>query len=253
VTRLSSAFAKYEPDFTLTLDSKGATMRSAKTVTVALLIMMSLSACNPITTIAYSSGTQPTPVMSESSAPATPQPPEWKTYRADSGFEIRYPLDTYSVHDVARPSLAAEKMIYPGAKIVEPNDAFVYQNGSNQTYRLTLAVIVNEQNWSLDAQREQLFTDNPIVQYSPAALAKHVIQEVKMDGVMALRVDGVTEGPGQLTTQIVAIHHGALYYLLIEPHELPPNQAVAYAPKIANAANKALVDEMLASFKFTDK
>jgi hypothetical protein len=228
-------------------------MRFAKTITVTLLIVMTLSACNPITTIAYSSGTPPTPVMSESSALATPQPPEWETYRADSGFEIRYPLDTYSVHDVVRPSLAAEKMIYPGAKIVEPNDAFVYQNGSNQTYHLTLAVIPNEQNRSLDAQREQLFTDNPIVQYSPNALAKHVIQEVTLDGVKALRVDGVTEGPLQLTTQIVAIHNGALYYLLIEPHELPPNQAEAYAPKIANAANKALVDEILASFKFTDK
>jgi len=228
-------------------------MRSTKIATLTMLVMLVLSACNPITTIAYSSGTPPTPVMSESSAPATPQPPEWETYRADSGFEIRYPLGTYSVHDGARPSLAAEKMIYPGAKIVEPNDAFVYQNGSDQTYRLTLAVIPNDQNWSLDAQREQLFTDNPIVQYSPNALAKHVIQEVTLDGVKALRVDGVTEGPLQLLTQIVAIHNGALYYLLIEPHELPPNQAVAYAPKIANAANKALVDEMLASFKFTDK
>jgi hypothetical protein len=76
---------------------------------------------------------------------------------------------------------------------------------------------------------------------------------VTLDGAKALRVDGVTEGPLQLTTQIVAIHHGALYYLLIEPHELPPNQAEAYVPKIASAANRALVDEMLASFKFTEK
>jgi hypothetical protein len=129
-------------------------LHSAKIATRTMLIMLVLSACNPMSTIAYSSGTQPTPVMSESSSPATPQPAEWETYQADSGFEIRYPLGTYSVHDVARPSLAAEKMIYPGAKIVEPNDAFVYQNGSNQAYRVTLAVILNEQNWSLDAQRE---------------------------------------------------------------------------------------------------
>ncbi len=203
-------------------------MRSAKIATITLLSTLILSACNPITTIVSSSGTQPTPVISESSAPATPQPPEWKTYRADSGFEIRYPLDTYSVHNVARPSLAVEKMIYPGAKIVEPNDAFVYQNGSDQTYRLTVAVIANDQNWSLDAQREQLLTDNPIAPFSPDALAKHVIQEVTLDGVKALRVDGVTEGPLQITTQIVAIHHGSLFYLMIEPHELPPNQAEAY-------------------------
>jgi hypothetical protein len=257
LTRFSgNAFAKYESDFTLTLDSEGATMLSVKIVTLTLmgaLFTAILSACNPITTIVSSSGTPPTPVVNESSAPATPQLQEWKTYRADSGFEIHYPLDTYSVHDVARPSLAAEKMVYPGAKIVEPNDAFVYENGSNQTYRFTLAVIPNDQNWSLDAQREQLFTDNPIVQYSPNALAKHVIQAVTLDGVKALRVDDVTEGPLQLLTQIVAIHNGMLYYLLIEPHELPPNLAVAYAPKIANAANKALVDEVLASFKFTDK
>lgn len=231
-------------------------MRPAQAATLTLfsaLLTVVLSACNPITTIAYSSGSQPTPAVNESSTVAIDQGLKWESYRADSGFEIRYPLDTYSVHDVARPSLAAEKMIYPGAKIVEPNDAFVYQNGSDQTYRLTLAVIANDQNWSLDAQREQFFTDNPIVQCGPNALAKHIIQEVTLDGVKALRVDGVTEGPLQLMTQIVAAHNGALYYLLIEPHELPPNQAEAYVPKVENAANKALVDKMLASFKFTDK
>ena len=231
-------------------------MRSAKTIAITMLSTLCtlvLSACNPITTIVSSSGTQPTPVISESSAPATPQLQEWKTYRADSGFEIRYPLETYSVHNVARPSLAAEKMIYPGAKIVEPNDAYVYQNGSDQTYRLTLAVIANDQNWSLDAQHERLLTENPIAPYSPDSLAKHIVQEVTLDGVKALRVDGVTEGPLQITTQIVAIHHGSLFYLMIEPHELPPNQAEAYLPKVESAPNKALVEEMLASFKFTDK
>ena len=97
-------------------------MRSAKTATIMLLstlFTLVLSACNPLTTIVSRSGTQPTPVISESSALATPPLQEWKIYRADSGFEIRYPLETYSVHNVARPSLAAEKMIYPGAKIVE--------------------------------------------------------------------------------------------------------------------------------------
>jgi hypothetical protein len=228
-------------------------MPSAKIAAITLLSTLVLSACNPITTIVPSSGTQPTPVTSESSAPATSHAQEWKAYRADSGFEIRYPLETYSVHNVARPSLAAEKMIYPGAKIVEPNDAFVYQNGSDQTYRLTVAVIANDQDWSLDAQREQLLTDNPIAPFSPDSLAKHAIQGVTLDGIKALRVDGVTEGPLQITTQIVVIHRGSLFYLMIEPHELPPNQAEAYQPKVENAANKALVDEMLASFKLTDK
>ncbi len=231
-------------------------MYSAKTAAVALItvfVILVLPACNPITTITSSSGTQPTPVVSYSSLPATPQLSEWKTYRADSGFEIRYPLETYSVHNVARPSLAAEKMIYPGAKIVEPNDAYVYQNGSNQTYRLTLAVIVNDQNWSLDAQREELLTQNPIVPINPDSLSNHTVREVTLDGAKALRVDGITEGPLHITTQIVAVHNGALFYLLVEPHELPPNQAEAYQPKVESAANKALVEEMLSSFKFTDK
>jgi hypothetical protein len=153
-------------------------MPSAKTATITPLISTALSACNPMTTIVSSSGTQPTAVISESSVPATPQLQEWKTYRADSGFEMRYPLEAYSVHNVARPSLAADKMIYPGAKVVEPNDAFVYQKGSDQTYRLTLAVIGNDQNWSLDAQREQLLTDNPIAPFSPDSLATHLVQEV---------------------------------------------------------------------------
>jgi hypothetical protein len=40
---------------------------------------------------------------------------------------------------------------------------------------------------------------------------------------------------------------------MIEPHELPPNQAETYVPRVESAPNKALVEEMLASFKFTDK
>jgi hypothetical protein len=144
-------------------------------------------------------------------------------------------------------------MIYPGAKIVEPNDAFAYQNGAGQTYRLTLAVIANDQDLSLDAQREQLLAENPIAPFSSDSLAKHVVQDVTLDGIKALRVDGVAEGPLHLTTLIVAIHNGALYYLLIEPHELPPNQAETYQPKVENAANRALAEEIAASFKFTDK
>ncbi len=231
-------------------------MRTVRITAITLfstLFALVLSACNPVTTTVSSSGTPPTPLMSESSAPATPQLQEWKTYRADSGFEIRYPLETYSVHNVARPSLAAEKMIYPGAKIVEPNDAFVYQNGSDQTYHLTVAVIANDQGWSLDAQREQLLTDNPIAPFSPDSLAKHLVQDVTLGGVKALRVDGVTEGPLQITTRIVSIYGGSIFYLMIEPHELPPNQAETYRPKVENAANKTLVDDMLASFKFTNQ
>jgi hypothetical protein len=177
----------------------------------------------------------------------------WKTYQADSGFEIRYPLETYSIRNVARPSLAAGKILHPGAMVVEPNDLFVYQNSSDKTYRITIAVTADDQDGSLEAQREQLLAHNPIAPYSPDALTNRPVRAMTVDGMKALRVDEVQEGPLHITAQIVAIHNGSIFHLLVEPHELPPNQAEAYQPKAESASNKALVEEMLSSFRFTQE
>jgi hypothetical protein len=231
-------------------------VRSAEITSITVISVfftLVLSACNPFTTIVSSSGAQPTPVISYSSAPAAPQERGWQSYRADSGFEIRYPLDAYSIRNAARPSLVTESILFPGALVVEPNDAFVYQNSGDMTYRITIAVTADDQDGSLAAQREQLLAHNPIAPYSLDALANHPIREVTLDGIKALRVDGVTEGPLHITAQIVALHKGLLFHLLVEPHELPPNQAEAYQPKAERASNKALVEEILSSFKFTDQ
>ena len=87
---------------------------------LATASILALAACSPFTTITSSSGTAPTPVEVYGSSAAGSAAPDrvWKTYRADSGYEIRYPLDAYSVRDTARPSIDSARILYPGAKVV---------------------------------------------------------------------------------------------------------------------------------------
>jgi hypothetical protein len=82
------------------------------------------SACTPFTTITSSSGTAPAPVVAYNSLTAGSASPDrlWKTYRADSGYQIRYPLNAHSVRDTTCPSIDATCSLYPGAKVVEPHD-----------------------------------------------------------------------------------------------------------------------------------
>jgi hypothetical protein len=49
----------------------------------------------------------------------------------------------------------------------------------------------------------------------------------------------------------VAIRNGLIFHFMVEPHDLPPNQAEAHQPTVESASNKALVEEILSSFRFT--
>lgn len=169
----------------------------------------------------------------------------WQPFKADSGYEIRYPLALYSVRDAASPS----DVLYPGVKAITPNDSFYYGKPHATTYKISIAVRENGANLTLDNQAE-LLAGSALMQYDPQLLAGHDIQAVTLDGVKALRVDGLEVGPTGVTAQIVTIHNGLIYELLVEPYQITGNQAEPFDIGGSNSQSEALFETILAAFKF---
>lgn len=188
--------------------------------------------------------------VSRATAEAT-QYNAWKTYKADSGYEIRYPLAAYSIHPVAaRPLMRSDEFVYPGVLALEPNDRFFYEQAGQITYKITIGVTGNTQNWSLDEHQQELLAENPLAPYDPVSLTGHPIEEITLAGERALQVDNVTEGPLNLRREIISLRHGLIYILLVEPYLPPPNQAEPYASSQQSAETEAVVEEILSTFEF---
>jgi hypothetical protein len=177
--------------------------------------------------------------------PAAPAPDAWRTFRADSGYEISYPVGAYSM----RIGLSRADVLFPGLKVVEPNDSFFYQEPRSATYKLSIAVTVNVDNWTLD-DAESLLTNSAIIDYDPEMLAGKTIQQTTLGGEPALRVDALPAGPAGITSQIVAIHGPFIYELMVEPHLLTGNQAEPFIEPAPSAKNRALIEEIIATFRF---
>lgn len=170
----------------------------------------------------------------------------WQRYQADSGYSIAYPLATYSL----RAGQPSPNVLFPGVRVVEPNDVFTYRDRNQAVYKLSVAVTTNEQGSSLD-QPAALFANSALIAYDPALLADHAIQPIALDGVPALRVDDLPVGPAGIATQIVALHGDFIYELLVEPHVLTTNQAEPYIAGVDHDANRNLIERIIATFRFT--
>lgn len=178
---------------------------------------------------------------------AQPQPVAevWQPYRADSGYEIQYPLDTYSM----RSGISGPEILFPGVKVIEPNDSFSYREPRAVVYKISIAVSENSAGLTLD-DAEQLLANSQFVRYDPALLEGKRIEQVELGGEPALRVDDLPSGPAGITAQIVAIHGPFIYELMVEPHRLTGNQAVPYVEGAVKPENEALVEEIIATFQF---
>lgn len=176
-----------------------------------------------------------------------PQPAEeaWKRYRADSGYEIQYPLNTYSM----RSGISSPEVLFPGVKVIEPNDSFSYREPRAVVYKISIAVTENSAGLTLD-DAEQLLTNSQIIRYDPALLEGKSIEQVELGGEPAIRVDDLASGPAGITAQIVAIHGPFIYELMVEPHQLTGNQAEPYVEGAVTPENQALVEEIIATFQF---
>ena len=171
----------------------------------------------------------------------------WQRYQADSGYHIDYPLAFYSL----RAGQSGPNVLFPGVRVVEPNDAFTYQDRNQAVYKLSIAVTANEQGLSLD-EPAALLANSALIAYDPALLADYTIQPIELGGVPALRVDDLPVGPAGITTQIVALHGDLLYELLVEPHVLTTNQAEPFVAGAASAANRTLIEQVIGTFGFTE-
>lgn len=200
--------------------------------TIVLVMLLIVSACAPAGSV--------TPAPSEPSTAAS----VWQAFKADSGYEIRYPLEQYSI----RNAPSSPEVLYPGVKVIEPNDSFYYLEPRAVTYKISIAVTENQQNLSL----EQLLANGAILQYDPGLLAGHDIREVSLDGQKAFRVDDLEAGPASVTAQIIAIRDSRIYEILVEPHQIVGNQAVPFQVGEASPQNEDLFEAILATFKFSE-
>ncbi len=190
-----------------------------------------------------------------SSQPSTGQAPpdtlsnvHWKTFKADSGYEISYPLELYSL----RNGLSSPDVLFPGTKVLEPNDSFYYHEPRAVTYKVSIAVRVNTENLSL-AEPKSLLAHSAIIAYDPEVLTGLSIQQITLDGVSALRIDDLPVGPAGITTQIVAIRNDLIYEVLVEPQQLTGNLAEPFQRGEVVASNREWVDRIIATFKFSDQ
>jgi len=208
------------------------------------IISLGIVLMGTIGLISCSSGQSPTnQAMPDAVSTAT-----WKTFKADSGYEISYPLELYSMRNGLSPS----DVLFPGIKVLEPNDWFYYQEPRAVTYKLSIAVRENAQSLSFDDPKP-LLAQSAIVAYDPELLTEGSIQQVTLDEVNALRVDDLPVGPAGITAQIVAIRNDRIYELLIEPHQLTGNQAEPFQMGEVLAANRQWIDGIIDTFKFSDQ
>ena len=172
----------------------------------------------------------------------------WKSFEAASNYEVRYPLAFYSLRNSPSPS----SVLFPGIKTLIPNDSFYYQEPRAITYRLSIAVSDNGQRLKPDDSKLML-AHSAIKPYDPNALAYHSIQEVLLGGVKAYRVDGLQIDPTTIIcVQIVTLHNDRIYELLVEPQQLTDNAAAPLATGTVTPENKALIEKIIATFKFSD-
>jgi hypothetical protein len=171
----------------------------------------------------------------------------WKTFRADSGFEISYPLAYYSI----RTGISGPEVLFPGVKVLEPDDAFSFQEPLAVTYRISLAASENTQHRSLNSP-EQLLANGQLITYDPGLLTGKSIRKISVAGVDAVRVDDLPIGSAGITTQIATVCNDRVYELLVEPYQLTGNQAEPYREGQPTKTNRDLVEKIIATFKLVD-
>lgn len=186
--------------------------------------------------------------LSGAVAAATAIPQGWQAFKADSGYQIEYPLDDYSIRNSPSPS----SVLMPGIETLVPNDSFYYTDPRTLTYRLSIAVSDNGQHLSLDDPKA-LLAHSAIKPYDSSALAYHSIQVVLLNGAKAYRVDGLQiDADTAITSQIITIHKDLIYELMVEPHQLTGNQAEPSATGTVTPENKELIEKIIETFKFSN-
>ena len=175
----------------------------------------------------------------------------WKTFKADSGYQISYPLGLYSIRSEIT-SAPSTDTLWPGPKTLVPDDSFFYREPRSMTYKISIAIRVNSEHLSLDAA-ETLLTQNSFTPYQASALEGVARQPTLLDGVQALRVENFKGPVGPITLQIVAVQPDWICDIMVEPQQLTGNQAEPFQMGAFSTTNREWVDKTLETFKFVSQ
>lgn len=161
----------------------------------------------------------------------------WKKFTApESGYAISYPLELYSMR-VGPRSLGA---LFPGARVLEPNDLFTYLLPGISTYTIAMVARENTQGLTLDTPAA-VFADGVLIDDSAQDLAGRPIEQITLDGEAALRVTDLPIGLAGVKAQIVAIHNGRIYEIVVEPRTISDTES-----------DDGWTERILATFEFVD-
>jgi hypothetical protein len=180
----------------------------------------------------------------------TPTSLVWKTFKADSGYQISYPLGLYSIRSEITSSPSTDT-VWPGPKTLVPDDSFFYREPRSMTYKISIAIRVNKEHLSLDAA-ETLLTQNSFTPYPASALEGVARQPTLLDGVNALRVENFKGPQGPITLQIVAVQPDWICDIMVEPQQLTGNLAEPFQMGAFSVSNRDWVDKILETFKFVN-
>jgi hypothetical protein len=143
--------------------------------------------------------------------------PKLRAYQPpDSDYRFNYPLESYSVRlgcTCAAPNGGTD-IVFPGVITIDPNDSLVYADKAGRAFRISIATVAAPEGAKLSPV---LLGKGPLMQYETDLLKDKTVQSIKLGGVDALRVDNVPTGPAGSLTDILLLHEGLLYQILVEP------------------------------------
>lgn len=165
----------------------------------------------------------------------------WRGVEADSGFVIYYPPTLYTV-DVLPSN---ESSPFSGAIVLTPTATLNERTPLAPSYTLSILAHGADKRYSL-FEPVGLLANGRLLSYTPDLLADHPIMRTHLVDAPAVRVDEIAAGPAGVTTQLIAIRADIVYELVVTPAQVTSTGDAA-----ADQANRALVEQMIQSLRFT--
>jgi len=165
----------------------------------------------------------------------------WRGFESDSGFVIYYPPTLYTVEVL--PS--NESSPFSGAIVLTPTATLNERSPLASSYTLSILAHGANKRYSL-FEPVGLLANGRLLSYSPELLADHPITRTHLVDAPAVRVDELAAGPAGVTTQLTAIRADIVYELVVTPAQVTNTSDAA-----ADQANRALVEQMIQTLRFT--
>ena len=164
----------------------------------------------------------------------------WETYRATGKYEIKYPLEYYSV----RSSLSIVSVDWPGVVTFEPNDIFSRKQPFAITHTIDIAISANTNKLDL-SNYEEFFGNGAIIKYTREFVDPMKIKKITLGGVEALRLDNLPAGQSGITSHIIVLRDDKIYEIVVSPQGSTGDGEV-------REKNMPIVEQILSTFKFLD-